>query len=424
MKRIPQTTRRVWVLSELYYPEQSATGYYVTGVAEALANDFDVRVLCAQPTYAARGTKAPQREVRRGVTIYRCLATTFNKDRLAFRFVNLLTISLSILLCGLFRIRTGDIVFVVTNPPTLPFVASLICKFRNCALVLRIEDVYPEALVAAGFTRRDSLLVKAINVLHRWLYRKAAAVIVLGHDMKALVERKAVASKGGNSTNKLSVIPNWADVEDIRPLPREGNPLLRRLGLEGKFVLQYSGNMGRTHDIEILVEAATLLRSVEDIHFLFIGSGAKAPSLYRAKASRKLANMTILPPLDRTELLVSLNACDVAVISFVSDMAGVSVPSRMYNVFAAGKPILAISDKESEIGRVIEETQLGWVIAPGDLIGLQKAILHVFENRNLLSAFSDKAHSFVQRDYTYASVTERYKQLIRNVSNNHLVQQE
>ncbi len=414
MKRAHQTKPRVWVLSELYYPEQSATGYYVTGVGEALALEFDVCVLCAQPTYASRGIRAPRREYRRGVTIYRCLATTFNKDRLAFRFINLLTISLSILLNGLFRIRSGDVVFVVTNPPTLPFVGSLICKVRKNALVLRIEDVYPEAMIAAGITRPRSFIVRIIDRVHKWLYQHAAAIVVLGYDMKALVERKTVASM-----NNISVIPNWADVQQIRPLPRGSNPLLQQLGLEDKFVLQYSGNMGRTHDLEILLEVATQLRPVENLHFLFIGSGAKAPYVRRIQALRKLINVTVLPPLEREQLAVSLNACDIAVISFVSGMAGVSVPSRMYNILAAGKPILAIADKESELSRVIEESKLGWVVPPGDRFTLHKTIMEVYENRTLLPGYAAKARALVEREYTYESVTDRYKHLINEISHNH-----
>ena len=141
----------IWILSELYYPEESATGYYVTKVAEGLALRHRVRVLSAQPTYKARGTRAPKDELHNNVHIHRCAATTLDKDIVAFRLVNLLTISTSIFLNAIWRIRCGDVVLVVTNPPTLPFVVFLACKIRRAKLVLRIEDVYPEALVAAGF---------------------------------------------------------------------------------------------------------------------------------------------------------------------------------------------------------------------------------------------------------------------------------
>ena len=126
--------RRVWYLSELYYPEDSATGYYVTKTAEALAATHDVSVLCAQPTYRARGTKAPSYELLNNVHVHRCAATTLNKDVLTFRLVNLLTISVSLFFKAVGSIRQGDLVLVVTNPPTLPFVAFVYFVFKKVFL--------------------------------------------------------------------------------------------------------------------------------------------------------------------------------------------------------------------------------------------------------------------------------------------------
>ena len=153
-------------------------------------------------------------------------------------------------------------VLVVTNPPALPFVALLACKLRGARLILRVEDVYPDAMIAAGMVGPESLVVRFLNVLQRFLYTKVDRVIVLGRDMLRLVEGK-VRQKSG----RISIITNWGDVDQITPGERSNNPLLRRHGLTEKFIVQYSGNMGRTHDLQSLVECARILEREKGVTF-------------------------------------------------------------------------------------------------------------------------------------------------------------
>jgi colanic acid biosynthesis glycosyl transferase WcaI len=399
--------KNIWILSELYYPEDSATGYYITKIAEALAVNYHIRVLSVQPTYGARGTKAPANEVRSNVQVHRCRATTFNKDILIFRLVNILTISVSIFINALVRIKKEDIVLVGTNPPTLPFVAFIASKLRGAKLILRVEDVYPEVLVAAGVAKVNSKIVKALDVLHCWLYKRVDRIIVLGRDMKCLIQTKI----GGDGTT-INIIPHFADDNQITPQPRDCNPLLQKLGLVDKFVIQYSGNMGRTHGLECLLQCANILKTNELFHFLFIGSGAKEIWLRKSTYYLKLKNVTFLPPQPRSELNISLNACDIAVISFVNGMSGVSVPSRMYNIMSAGKPILAVTDGESELARVVEEENIGWVVKPEmpDLIA--NAVMGASSNRELLLRMSLKARSLAVEKYSQAHIIQMYVSLL------------
>lgn len=393
----------------MYYPEDSATGYYITRTAEALASQCNVEVLSAQPTYRARGTRAPEDEVVNNVHIHRCAATTLNKDVLFFRFLNLSTISISLFFNAVMKIRRNDIVLVVTNPPSLPFVAFLACKLRGTKLVLRIEDVYPEAMIAAGILRKSSGAVRMIDRFHRYLYRKVDHILVLGRDMRRLVEGKLQAR-----AEAISIITNWADTDHIMPLEKRENALLGRLGLMDKFVIQYSGNMGRTHDLEILVESARALQANPSIHFLVIGTGAKEPWLRREVREQGLKNVTILPPQPRASLAESLNACDVALVSFVEGMSGVSVPSRMYNILGAGKPIIAIADRDSELAQVVEEARVGWHVRPGDR---EKAVQVMQEaaagGHAVLSAMGQRARTLVEREYTQPQVTGKIREVLR-----------
>jgi colanic acid biosynthesis glycosyl transferase WcaI len=400
----------LWVLSELYYPESSATGYTVTKIVELLASSYDVFALCAQPTYQERGTRAPADETWNNVRIHRCAATTLDKDVLSYRLINLLTISISIFLNALWRMRRGDVALVVTNPPTLPFLALLACRIRGAKLILRLDDVYPEALVATDMLGAHSFAVRVMSALHRYLYKNVDAVIVLGRDMLHLVQ-----SKIGSDARHVRFVPNFADHTQITPLERGNNPLLQKLGLIDKFVVQYSGNMGRTHDLESLVECARSLEAEGKIHFLFIGAGAKEPWLRRTTTDLGLTNVTILPPQPRADLATSLNACDIAVISFVNGMSGVSVPCRMYNNLAAGKPIFAVADKDSELGQMIEEGRVGWVVPPCSPALATKTLRAAASNPAMITEMSERARRIAVEKYSLPFVASEYGSIVESL---------
>ncbi len=402
--------KRVYVVSELYYPEETSTGYFLTRIAEGLAQEHPVNVLCSQPTYSARGIRSPDREHRNGVDIQRCRGTTLNKDRLTPRLVNVVTISLSIFLHALSRFRPHDVVLVVTNPPALPFLVSLACWLRRATCLLLIHDVYPEVLVATGMLPSHSLGVRLISWFTTRLYRRVDRIIVLGRDMRDLVARKL-----GLDPEKIVIIPNWADVDEIRLAPNAQTRLSQALHLSEKFVLQYSGNMGRTHDLEILIECARKLHDRPDIHFLIIGWGAKRRWLEETVSVHQMSNVTLLANRPRDELADSLNACDVGMISFVHGMAGISVPSRMYNIMAAGKPIIAVADEDAELALVVKEEQIGWVVPPGDVDQLVAAILEAHGNPARLTEMGQRARQVAETKYSFERVIESYRSLIQGL---------
>src|SRR5215471_424848 len=387
--------QRVWVVSELYYPEETSTGYLLTKIAEGLAQHFPVHVLCSQPTYAVRGVRAPCREKHNGVSIQRCWATTLNKDNVLFRLINLVTISLSIFVAAVFQINRRDCVLVVTNPPLLPFVVATACRLRGAKCLLCIHDVYPEALTASGMVRPGAMLTRLIGWLTQRLYHSMASIIVLGRDMQRLV-----AQKLGQVQGQIVLIPNWADVDEVVPAQRAHNALLNELGLLNKFVIQYAGNMGRTHDLESVVESVRRLREQPDIHFLFIGWGAKQRWLEATVQAEGLRNVTILANRPRADAANFLNACDIAIIAFVPGMAGVSVPSRMYNILAAGKPIMAVADSDSELALMVQEEGVGWVVPPAQPDRLVATILEAWSNPDLIIKMGRRARRVVEEKYS------------------------
>jgi glycosyltransferase involved in cell wall biosynthesis len=325
------------------------------------------------------------------------------------RLINLVTISISLFLRLLMRLRRGEKVLVVTNPPPLPFLAGLACRLRGAQCVLLIHDIYPDVAVASGLLRADSCLVRWLQRCVRRLYRSVDTIVVLGRDM-----REVVLQRCPKDQHRVAVIPNWADVEDVRPEPRAQNRLLREHGLLDKFVVQYAGNMGRVHDIEALVRCAGQLRQHDAIHLLILGSGAKKAGLERAIVESRLTNVTLLPPFPRSASSECLNACDVAINALVPGMQGLSVPSRTYNILAAGKPIIAATDRDSELARVIREEDVGWVVAPGDALGMARAILEARACPDALAAMGRRARLAAETKYPFPRILSAFVQVMQD----------
>jgi len=401
---------RLWVASELYYPETTSTGYFLTGIAEGLAEQFHVSVLCSQPTYSARGTVAPRRERRGEVSIQRCAGTRFDKDHLPLRLVNAVTITAAICWAAFVRVRRGDLVLVVTNPPTLPFGIALACRLRGARFLLLIHDVYPELAVASGMARPESALVRAVAWATRRLYRAAGRTIVLGRDMQALVRRKL-----GDAPDTTVIIPNWGDVVGIEPRPASSSLLRARVAAAGDFVVQFMGNMGRSHGVETVVEAATRAASDSNLRFLFVGWGGRRRWLEEAVAERGLRQVTVLPPCSMAELPDYLAAADIAIIPFLPGMTGISVPSRMYNVMAAGRPILAVAEPDSELARVILEERIGWIVPPSNPEALLLAIVEARSDPDRLRQMGARARAAAERSYSLGRVKIAYQDLVREV---------
>jgi glycosyltransferase involved in cell wall biosynthesis len=400
--------KNLWVVTELYYPEETSTGYYLTKIAEGLTDDFNVKVLCGQPNYSGRGIRAPKREVHKDVEIIRAYGTTLDKNVIIFRLVNMLTLSFSVFFKALLNFQKKDRVLVVTTPPSLPFIAALATLIRDGSYNLLIHDNYPEILIAVGKTRENSFLVKTINFFNRWLYKFASQIIVVGRDMQILV-----ANKTQGLAVPITYIPNWAESVQVKPQLREENSLLKKLNLENKFVFLYAGNMGYPNDLESIVRCAEELKNDKNFHFIFLGAGVKKKWLEGQYEAKKLANITLLLPRPRSEQNIFLNACDVAIVSLIEKMRGVSMPSRTYNILAVGKPILAIAEKDSEIAKVIAEDRVGWIVPPNEPEKLLRMIFKIYDERANIKDIGINSRESALNKYSLELAVLRYKNALR-----------
>ena len=404
---------RLWINTELYYPEDNQTGYYLTLIAEGLVEDFDVKVICGQPNYAARGTKAPKREVHNEVEIFRVWGTILDKNILIFRLFNMLTLGLAMFLKSILSFRRGDSILVVSAPPSLPFITAAAAKIKGAGYTPIIQDKYPEILIAVGKSKPNSIFVKLLDKLNRRLYAGAEKIIVVGRDMAELVGSQMDSD---DASDKIVVIQNWAALEEIEPLPRAENALLRELKILDKFVFLYAGNMGHPQDLETIVECAFELKDDERFHFLFIGSGVKKKWLEREVEARKMHNVSILAARPRSEQKIFLNACDVGLVPLIEKMFGVAMPSRTYNLLAAGKPILALTENQTEVARVIGEEKVGWSVHPLNPKALLKTIHQIYAERETIPEMSVRARRTALEKYSVERAVEKYRLALKEIS--------
>ena len=352
--------KKIWIITELYYPTLNSTGYYMTEIAEYLAkNNQDVNVLCSNLTYNTNLVTTIKNEVRNKVRINRILLKQIDKNNFIFRILRLTNASIKLFIKSLLLISRKDRVLIVTNPAFLILLMPMLKLIKGIKYDLLVHDIFPENLVAIKKMKSSSLIYKLIKFLFDFSYSKAENCIVIGRDMEKIVKEKI-----GDKSN-ITLIPNWAEVDKIFPVNKNDTNMINLLNLQGKFIFQFAGNLGHAQGLKNILDAISLIKN-EDLHFLFIGSGAMESEIKLAATNSLLKNISLIGFQDRSNQNDFLNACDVALITLSDGMLGLGVPSKAYNIMAAGKPILIIADNASEISMCVKEYNLGWIVEPNN----------------------------------------------------------
>ena len=247
------------------------------------------------------------------------------------------------------HVTKDDVVLCVTSPFTLPYAVVLAAKLRRASAALVIYDLYPEALVMAGFVQPTSLVARSIRFANGILFGALDSIITIGRDVEALL----LTYKSVKDRRKIKFIPNWALLPIGYREPAIGNSFRSRFG--DKFVVGLSGNLGFTHCPSTVYEAARMLEAETNIHFFLSGWGTGWKQLAELYATAPLSNVTLIEPVSESELEQFLSAADVWIIPYRRNVAGVSVPSRAYNLLAVGRPIIVASEASSEAALMLKE---------------------------------------------------------------------
>ena len=353
---------RICFVNRYFYPDVAATGQLLADLAFDVAErGHSVRVITSRQRYEDSTARLPPREFVRGLEIIRVRTPRFGRARLLGRALDYVGFYVAAGAALLMNTRQHDVIVAMTDPPLISVVAALVAQVRGARLINWVQDVFPEVAVALG-VRGSAVLVPMLQALRNRAARSAEANVVLGRTMaRRLTER-------GTPAQTVVIVHNWADGQGIRPIPHQQNALRVEWRLQDKFVVAYSGNMGRAHEFETILQIASVLRNEARFLFLFIGDGAKRTWIEREIRLRRLKNVVFKPYQMRDMLAQTLSVADIHVISLQPALEGLIIPSKFYGVAAAGRPVLYVGDPNGEIGSIIRSADCGFGVGVGEAV--------------------------------------------------------
>lgn len=388
------------MLNQYYWPSVEATANLLTELCEALAETYEVEVLTGVP----RGHEDEPRMIERGgVRIRRLLSTAFDRSGLAARAVNYFTYLGSAVARGL-TARRPDVVLCMTDPPMVGAVGVVLARRFRVPLVVVCQDVFPETAVKLR-RLENPLAVGVLRRIVRTYIGRADRVVSIGETMS-----KRLVAKGA-PPERVVVIPNWVDADEITPQPRM-NGWARENGLVGRFVVMHSGNIGHAQDLETLVRAAALVQDIEEIEVVIIGFGARHTATRELALELRVSNVRFLPYQPRSLLSESLSAADVHYLGLARGLAGYVVPSRINGILSAGRPVIVSADPESEPAQLVADVGCGIAVAPGDPQAVAAAIRQVHAGELDLEACGTAGRAWIERHRRRDTAVESYRSLL------------
>lgn len=401
------------LLCQHFYPEMISTGMHMTELATGLTRKgYRIRVYCAPPAYQdeTQSGPVPAQMEHQGIRIIRVPALGVHRGSYLQRGLFALSYLLGTAWC-VYRDRKQLVgVIATTNPPFIGLAACILKALTGKPFVTIVYDVYPDLAVRLGVLRPRSLLAHLWGAITRLILNCSARIVVIGRDMVQVVAQKL----NRLDPMRITLIPNWSDADQVHPVPREDNEFIRQHGLQDVYIVQYSGRMGRTHNIEPLLEAAHLLRD-EPVVFQLIGDGAKKNSLQRAVAQMGLTNVQFLPYQPLEKLADVLSAPHLAVVCLDRLYTGLSVPSKTYGIMAGGCPILAFLDPQSEIGQTIQETDCGIILPDPDGQQIAAIIHQLMAHPERFEQMGKNGRRVFLGNFTLSLAVERYDRLLREI---------
>jgi glycosyltransferase involved in cell wall biosynthesis len=402
---------RIIFLNRYYAPDHSATSQMLTDLAVSLAKvGEEVHVITSRLLYDGTSAALPATEVLEGVAIHRTWTSAFGRRHLIGRAVDYLSyyaVSAGFLLS---IARRGDTFIAMTDPPLLSIPVALIARIRGARHINWLQDVFPEVAGGLGHSIARGPIGQVLRSLRNWSLRRACRNVVLGFLMREYLSGQGV------DPASMEVIPNWADGVAVRPIEPRLNDLRTDWALSDKFVVGYSGNMGRAHEFQTIVDAAQMLNNDRDVVFLFIGSGPQRELVEHAVRERGLANLMFKPYQPREGLDRSLGTADVHLVSLRPELEGFIVPSKFYGIAAAGRPTIFVGNSKGEIGIEVRTAECGVCIEQGDAKSLALAIRDLRDDGAKRETMGRNARALFEQRYDKAIAFKKWRGLISDTA--------
>ena len=379
---------RILFINQFFWPDSSATSQQLTDLATGLAERGNhVTVLCGEGGYAnvSAGAVAPP------VHVIRVKALPFSKSKVT-RLLSYLSFYVSAFARGLTAPK-ADVVVSLTTPPLISLLGSAIKMLRGSRHFIWEQDIYPDVAIDLNYIRKGGLADQVTGLLADYSRRHADGIIALGECMKQRLVLRGIPAE------KISIAENWSSAKAITPMERPGNPK--------ELVLLYSGNLGLAHDIDTVAGAMKNLRDDKRFRFLFVGSGGKRIQLEEFCEHNKIGSLEMRGYVSRDKLSEGLAAGDIGLVTQSNVCWGTVVPSKVYGILAAGRPVLFIGPKVATPALVIQRHDCGWQIEPGDTEGLTRLLLNLIENPALVREAGTRARQALLDHYDLPQSIDR-----------------
>jgi len=392
--------------NRFFYPDTSATSQLLTDLAfHLVTRGVDVHVVTSAPEAEA----APRNERVQGVVVHRVAEApaTLGLGRRALAYLRFYGAARRWAAANVAR---GDIVVFKTDPPMLSAMVSPIATRHGAMVVNWLQDLFPEVAAECGVPGAGGPTGAVLRRIRNRSLKLASRNVVIGERMA-----KHVLAQGGAGSMHVEVIHNWADGIAIRPVPHESNTLRQKWALADRFVLEYSGNLGRVHEFGTLIEAAQQLEDHREILFVIVGRGPRLAEVQAKVKALKLPNVRFEPHQDREMLSMSLGLGDVHLSTLHPRFEGLVHPSKLYGVMAVGRPTIFIGDPKGETAEILRQTGAGLCVPTGDAEGMVRAVLALRDDPECRKAMERNARQAFEAHYDMPVAFARWESLLRSL---------
>ncbi len=384
---------KILLLNQFYPPDVAATGQLLADLAQKLVQKgHEVHVLCSRCAYGGGKKKYPAEQLINGVHIHRVAATGFGRGNTFGRLIDYVSFYILAVLKALILPRM-NICIALTTPPFIALCGLMLRSLKGTRLVLWAMDLYPEIAVAYGVIKKGSFLHNFLTHISRRIYRRASRIISLGEVMtEKLIE-------AGVEKEKIITVHNWVPGETVRSIS-SGNSVLRdKWNLNGHVILMYSGNLGLGHELDTVVRAIKQVGKDANLELLFVGSGKMRQSLVKLTDELDLDCVKFRPPVSLDNLSDSLAVADIHLVSQKPGTQGLIVPSKLYGILAAGRPILFIGPEDCEPATIVRKSKAGITTKPGDVNGVANALGKLTTDPQLRQTIGNNAKKYYKNNF-------------------------
>ena len=405
--------KRLLIYAHYYIPDTASKGQILRELAEGMLDKFDITVICVVPSYLGTiedkyKTQKYYREEINGVKVLRIRVPEFSKTNKVSRVKNILSYFFGAM-SATFKVGKMDYVLSISQPPILGGLLGVWGKWiKHAKYIYNIQDFNPEQVLAVGYSK-NKFITGLMMMLDKFSCRQSDLIITVGRDLVETVEQRFK----GKKVPKTVMINNWIDEKEIYPLEPDNEKVVafkKKYGLDGKFVIMYSGNIGLYYDLENLIKVIGKFKDENNVAFAFVGAGSVLDTLKEYKEKEQLDIVVFIPYQDKEYLIYSLNAGDVHWCVNAKGIKGVSCPSKAYGIMGVGRPIIGVLEEGSEIRKLIEECNCGKCCEPGNYVEIANIIRWFIENADatIIQQMGTSGRDYLEKKLTKDVSIQKY----------------